>query len=88
VGTSVVSNNRSSVDAAFHGRAKQRGGLGVEGASQWPPRLDTDARVRGRILTIYQCLSAASCPMKESSAGHTGPPEACARALTRSLLPA
>src|SRR5437016_13625162 len=53
--------NPPSVDATFH-----------EGktAPQCAAWLCSGSRVRDRTLTAYQFLSAASCPTKESSAGH------------------
>ena len=51
-------------------------------------RARNHGRGTGRTSTTYQFLSAARRSIKESSAGHLGPPEAGSRSLTRSPFPA
>jgi len=89
VGTRVNAINRSSVDAAFHERAMTRKEQELTSALRRAAAFVAVLALRVRRLsTRYQFLSAARCPIKESSAGHIGLPEAGSRSLTRSPPPA
>src|SRR4029077_9478207 len=61
---SGASNNRSSVDAAFHERAKARRGKALSLAPQCAARLCSGSRARGRDVNDVSILERGKLPRK------------------------